>query len=217
MTILDTQYDMGGRTVLGDLDGLVSGSLPDWLEGAHSGGGSHSVDGSTGEVTISSGESATGDFGRIRTVNDIVPEVDGHDALYVRATFATSTGSVEASAMRLGLYESGSTDLYHQWYSPSSADRFSITRRVGGTGYETPTREVVPSVYPATTELLWDITDGKLIHRYGGTYALTISSNLPNITNPYNLRIISETQDTSQDHTISLRDFEVARVDQINR
>jgi len=203
----DAIYD-NYEVVKSQQTGFLSGTLPDWLNDSSVGGGSVSVESTNGgRAVLSTGTQSVDDEGKIES-NQI--EVYPFDAVLVQTTFKVNTDPNTAASDVCG-FQSGDANNYfvHRVIDGSGADDNIVLVKNGTTDFE-KTREMSNQQDRLTSQLLWDVTDDKIIHRYQDSFATQIVTSIPaSDANSYITKHNIQTKDTTADRELYIYEIKI--------
>lgn len=212
MSIIDSRYEKAKSIQHGFMGGLAS-----WMTEDITGGGSLTTEATNGgRAVASTGTTAEGDGSGI-DLDPITPDTGQFDAVGLNVTFnLNSAATTEGDAVVLiGFFESSNIHrVFHQVNHPWNPHAFRVSVSDSDTYHDTrvnlPT-DVVES------ELVWDVSNDELIHRYQDTFAARVSGGLPDPTLDYEPTIGIDTKNTSSDMVMNIYDVELSYYNRTNR
>ena len=188
-----------------------SGSLPSWLSSSTNGAGAAvTLQPTQSRARLETGSEGDDPFARIRS--DLF-DVDLFDAIEIRAVFEMDADFAADNLAHgfIGFQNTDDTDrIFHVINDEVSQNGpGNIETAVNDSESFTPTRKHL-SQNPLTTELLWDIADGELTHRYQDTFAAEVTGGLPPTSQDYAIDVFVQNRDINANRVLWLYELEIA-------
>lgn len=208
MSIINTQYtvEKSKKATFAD------GEQPSWLTEDTTGGSISYESANGGRAVLSTGTGAIDDLARLKTepIN-----VDVFDAVMLKLTFAfNDVGSDDENVVsQIQFRDDDESDTVAHKIGNNNPDR-RHTIEISGNGNElNENTRIASSEKPLTSELLWDVSDDVVLHRYQDTFARRVS--IPSDTQPdealeYEGDILILTKDTASDREMFIYQIELA-------
>jgi len=175
MSVIDTWYPKAAPSLHATFE---DGSLPSWLSEDVSGDASVTVN--TGEAVLSTGTTSD-DYARIRGnySNAATPDEYGAIGIKARLEMDASAASSGDAVVLTGLQDSDDSDtmLHFPNHASSSNSRIRASQDGTETNVDTAKYHITE---PVTTQLVYDPSEGIVLHEMQGSYRQHIESNLPN-------------------------------------
>ncbi|QLH80995.1 hypothetical protein [Halosimplex pelagicum] len=215
MTVLFDNY----RLVKSSRTNFLTGSLPDWLIDGSRGGGSITAESENGgRAVLSSGTQSTGDEAKLET-NDLDP--GPFDGMYMRSVVrhGGAVSNPRASSDICGWRgPNGDNNILHRVYVTNlSEQRNTITIERNGSTTLAGTRAWTDDLHTLESELLWDTTDGRILHRFQDAFAQEVTSVQPDLSsNFFRGKINVLTNDTEVDRVMYVYEVEIGYVDKLD-
>lgn len=190
--------------------GFYEGTLPSWLTDQSSGGGSINVSDASvegGRARLSTGVTAAGDKGEIRSAVNFQPEA--HDVIRIKAMVQSSSSDNALVNVRFGFVESGNN------YIQLRMEQDDIRTVVGGTAFTTAITPVTPEVGQTEYELRWYTARDVIEVLQEGAVAgqITDANAVPDPSLAYDARVWINTSDTTADRILDVYTCQIGYMD----
>jgi len=191
---------------------FADGTLPGWLETTESGAGSATVGtDELGRVRLNAG-TASGDSARLRAIYTDVTAGD-FDALGIRTVLRVSdqAATIGDAVLLAGMQNSDDSEKIIHFLNKNNDEDGTVEAESGGNATQIPTLGSLRGGAPIETELLYDTEEGEAHHRFLGSFATSISSDLPSESETLESDVFIQSFGTSDDCIVDVFEVEITQ------